>query len=52
MSNIKKNYFNPGANQIGISKLPITKVDSTFNPTYQKKLSKRTRNTLNINKPI
>ena len=53
MSNIKKNYFNPGANRTsGTIKLPSSKVNSTFNPTYSKKLPKRLINTMNTDTKI
>jgi hypothetical protein len=55
MSNIKKNFFNPGAlNKQGTKKavLPSAKNDTMFNPTYQPKLSTRLVSTLNTDTSV
>ena len=60
MSNIKKNFFNPGSNKIkgstkkrvdiiagGVTTTTIEKKDTTFDPVYTPKFSLRLMQTLN-----
>tara|TARA_X000000368_G_C23028280_1_gene711289 strand:+ start:1224 stop:1547 length:324 start_codon:yes stop_codon:yes gene_type:complete len=51
MSNIKKNFFNPGGNNNN-AVLPKEKKDTTFDPTYTPKFNLRLSQSLNTKPKI